>query len=460
MKRLLFASLALFLAASAVQAHFVWILPGEGNKVKVVFSDQLAPDQAELLDRIKHTKLFALDEKGEQQELKLTKVDNCFEATLPAGAKCVHGHCVYGVFQRGEGKPMLLTYYATCNMGNTTPALNWDTMPIQVKQEKPGMFTILHANTPLANTDVVVYGPEGFKQQTLKTNTEGTINLDLSTAPKGTYGLRILQSAAKAGTHEGKKYEETRTYLTYVFTHGTATAGLHYYGAREISLVTKGDDTVTPAGKEDPEASKLLAEARAARAGWTNFPGFTADMEVNIDGKVYKASVTVDAKGKLQIADLDKTAEPWVKRTMASLVSHRLGDTASMQTPCAFADQEANHPQGRLVNVLNDEMHSSYRIKDQQIMVVNRMMGESKFSITMLENRKNEEGKYLPTTFVVHYWDAKTGQLTKAESNLQTWTRVGGFDLPTVVKVITVGKEVNVKQLTLSNHKLLSVAAK
>ena len=29
----------------------------------------------------------------------------------------------------------------------------------------------------------------------------------------------------------------------------------------------------------NPEATKLLADARAARAIWNNFPGFTADLD-------------------------------------------------------------------------------------------------------------------------------------------------------------------------------------
>lgn len=455
MKRAMLATLALFAASAAVQAHFVWIIPGEGNKVKVVFSDQLGPDAPELLDKIKQTKLFAVDDKGNPQELSMTKAGDCFEATLPEGVKCVHGSCVYGLFQRGEGKPMLLKYYATCDQGHGSKPPAWEAMPLQAKQEKPGTFTVQHAGKPLADAEVVVYGPEGFKQQTVKTNTEGTVTVDLSTAPKGTYGLRIRHGEAKPGTHDGKNYEEVRMYLTHVFSHGTGTTPVQF---KVHAIRVKQEGTAT--AKEDPEASKLLADARAARAGWTNFPGFTADLEANIDGKLFKGSITVDAKGKLQIADLDKEVEPWVKRSLASVVSHRVGGTGDMKTPCAFADKEEHHPLGRLINVLNDEMHSSYRIKDQQIMVVNRDMGGNKFSITMLENRRNEEGKFIPATFVVHYWDPQTGQLTKTEANLQTWTRLGGFDLPVTLKVITSGKELNTKQVTLSNHKLLGVTAK
>ena len=50
-----------------------------------------------------------------------------------------------------------------------------------------------------------------------------------------------------------------------------------------------------------PEATKLLADARAARACWTNFPGFTADLEVNFDGQVVRGRVQVNDKGKVEV---------------------------------------------------------------------------------------------------------------------------------------------------------------
>ena len=43
--------------------------------------------------------------------------------------------------------------------------------------------------------------------------------------------------------------------------------------------------------KADPLATKLLADARAARAQWEKFPGFTADIEINFDGKISQGKV-------------------------------------------------------------------------------------------------------------------------------------------------------------------------
>jgi hypothetical protein len=206
--------------------------------------------------------------------------------------------------------------------------------------------------------------------------------------------------------------------------------------------------------KENPKATQLFADARQARAMWTKFPGFTADAAVTINGKMQKGIVHVNEMGKVTISDLPEEMTGWAKDVLASTVGHRLGTKEEPKTPCIFADDDANHPLGRLIHVLNDDSGSSYRIRDQQMMMVNRKMGDTRFSITMLENVRNEEGKYLPRSFAVHYWDAKTGDLKKSESHYQTWIRQQGIDLPTLIRVITATKDVDTREIVLSNIKL------
>jgi hypothetical protein len=209
---------------------------------------------------------------------------------------------------------------------------------------------------------------------------------------------------------------------------------------------------------EDPAATKLLADARAARANWENFPGFSADLEVNIDGKVEKGTMAVDPKGKVTVQVSDAAASAWAKRMLGSIVGHRLPDGGDEKTPCAFADDAADHPLGRAIRVLNDEFHSRYRIRDRQVIEVVRNTKDARFMITVLENRLNEEKQYLPSTYVVNYWDLNSGALQRAEAHQQTWQRVGRFDLPLGALVVTsmpgtAGKQ-ETRSLKLSNIRL------
>ena len=77
------------------------------------------------------------------------------------------------------------------------------------------------------------------------------------------------------------------------------------------------------------------------------------------------------------------------------IVSHRLDNSAGLDTPCAFLDDNKDHPLGRSLRVLNDEFHSSYRVRDRQIIVVNRQMKDSRFTISVLEN--------LSIPFITHH---------------------------------------------------------
>jgi hypothetical protein len=201
-----------------------------------------------------------------------------------------------------------------------------------------------------------------------------------------------------------------------------------------LTLAAAGADAP---GKADPTATKLLAEARAARALWGGFPGFTAAIEINHDGKRVQGHVDVDAKGHVRLKVPGGEAQTWAKQQLASLVGHRLDSGGDRQTPCAFVGNNTEHPLGRAVRVLGDEMHSSFRIRDRQILEVNRHMSDSRFTITVLENRVTPEKKFLPASFVVNTWDVHGGRLRSSEAHHTTWVRVGHFDLPQTLTVVT-----------------------
>jgi hypothetical protein len=73
----------------------------------------------------------------------------------------------------------------------------------------------------------------------------------------------------------------------------------------------------------------------------------------------------------------------------------------------------------------------------------------------MVENEKNAEGKFLPRSYIVQYWDDATGNLLRTETVRDGWKRVGAFDLPTTHTVSTAsGDGYSVSTFTLSEHKL------
>jgi hypothetical protein len=309
-------------------------------------------------------------------------------------------------------------------------------------------FQVVFGCKPVPDADVVVLRPTGSRRQVLKADEQG--EFEVSCDAPGLYGIRTRYIEAKAGQHDGRKYEEVRHYATLVFQVSEASAP---------QRVTNKPPAASQ--KQDNEATALLREARVARALWTNFPGFAADIEINLDGKVSRGKVKVSKAGQVSFQGLDEAAESWAKGVLRSLVAHRMESGSERDTPCAFADRSKDHPLGQSITLLNDRLGSSYRIRDKQILMVNRNLRDSRFSIIVVENKTNTEGKFLPSHWVVHYWDNKTGELQTSEAHSVAWTRVGPFDLPLRGSIVSSARnELSVRTFSLSNYQLLQLSEK
>jgi hypothetical protein len=460
------ALLLLVAAVTPARAHFIWIVPDkletDRTTVRVIFSDSLEPDSPDLLAKISRTELFVCGKDGQPAPLKLedgNKEGARVAALEGKGPWEVAGVCHYGVVRRGQEEPFLLFYYPKTYVrrssdeplphcqGKEAERLALEILPVEKER---ATYIVRWHGKPLPGADVAVVPLGEARPREAKTDEHG--RLALADVKTGIYGIRARHVENRQGDEDGKKYHEVRHYATLVVE--LLAAGSGDTPPKALPVETKSDV------KADAEATRLLAEARAARANWVGFPGFTADVTVNLDGQsVSRGRVQVKADGKVNLELGDKDAASWGRRQLASTVGHRLDNSSTdVQTPCAFADEDETNPLGRAVRVLNDEFHSSYRIRDRQIVVVNRAMpdGGVRFTITVLENRRNEEGNFLPVSFVVNTWDLKNGALQSSEAHHQAWLRVGKFDLPQTLLVVTAkeGKQ-EARSLKLSNHQLL-----
>jgi len=210
-------------------------------------------------------------------------------------------------------------------------------------------------------------------------------------------------------------------------------------------------------------AVTLFEEALAARAAWKDFPGFRAALTGNLDGRSFDGTVTIDAKGKVTFADTDPSREesvaPWVQEQLESIVQHRMARPAGAgerpRPVLRFGESKDDHPLGRLLIFDGGKFASSYRVKDKQIMVVNRHVGKENMTITVLDNDRNTEGLFLPRSYTVQYWDATTGDLKRTETVQDRWQRVGLWDLParhTVTMATSSG--LSVWSFTLTKHEI------
>ncbi len=233
----------------------------------------------------------------------------------------------------------------------------------------------------------------------------------------------------------------------------------HLFRTACLSLAMMVVFAGTLCAEEELDATALMVRSHDARADWKGFPGFTAEVVATQDGESATGTIAVSASGDMTLELPSSMA--WAERKLDSLVSHRFGDT-SREYDVSFADAVKNHPLGRLIKINDDAlMGSQYRVQDDVIREVHRNMGDTRFTITVIDVARNKDGQYLPTMYTVSYWDSKTGDLKSTSVVRDDWKRVGKWDLP--AKLLSVDSsdegQRHVREIRLTNLQLLEAAS-
>ena len=231
----------------------------------------------------------------------------------------------------------------------------------------------------------------------------------------------------------------------------------HYTEIREFATLAFSWPLVRT--DADPQAVELFQKALAARAAWEHFPGFTSEVSGNVDGRPFTGKATVSPDADLTLEIDEDVAKSWVDDQLRSIAMHRLPppNDGAKAPVLRFADRDTTHPLGRLLVFDGGQFASSYRVLGDRITVVNRHIGKQNMTITVLDESRNAEGKQLPRTYTVQYWNAENGTLDRTESYSQRWTRVGRYDLPSSVTLTTASSAgLSVRNIRLANHRLLN----
>jgi hypothetical protein len=436
----------LTLGAREAGAHFLFIriepMAEGGRWAEVYFSDQAEAGDPKFVDKIVGTQLWVQTSSapGQFQPLQVHTGHDRLKAALPSGGSVeVIGACEYGVLARPKQTPFLLRHYPKAVAGRPEELNRLaprSEIPLEVQAAFDGAairLVALRRGQPVPKA-VFHAVDANLAESEIKAGDDGQATW--SPPSPGRYAIYTEATTRQAGSAGGKAYEEIREFATLAFAW----------------------PLVRPASEADPGAVALFEEALATRATWgDDFPGFAAHLAGTVDGRAFAGSVTVRDDGTLQVEADDPVAKPWLEDQLASIVMHRLpGDRT--QPVLRFADDGEDHPLGRLLVFVGGSFASSYRVKDRQISVVNRHMGKRNMTITVLDNDRNPEGRFLPRSYLVQYWDTASGTLDHVESIQERWQRFRSWDLP-VVHTVTDASDAgfSVKSVTLSEHRLLEV---
>lgn len=440
-------AMALFCAASA-QAHFLWVdvveVAGGGREARVYFSETASPGEAYLLDRIAPTQAWLGCGGGQATPIELSSWTDDEEGALvapldTAAPPRLEAVCRYGVFDRGE-RSVLLTYYAKylacCAADSRCEAGANERLVLDIRPTSDGGatgFAVRFADQPLPGAKVFVTDPSGETEE-VTADSQGRVMVN--GAGEGTYALRTMfVKPDSAGELDGKPYDAEMHVATLTFH--KPRSGLSEDDLSKLSAID------------------LLSQARAARAVWHDFSGFRCAVTVRVDDQEQQGKLTVTSSGGVELDGIDEMADGFVQQQLESLVMHRMPVSAFEDEEASYEPQTDPHVLGRLVRLADPRMGSTYRIRDDVIAEVNRNAGPLRFTISVLDVARNEEGHYMPHVYTVSFWQREGGALDSNHTYYHEWTRVGPYDLPSRMTIVSSGKDFRrVVRVDFSEHEL------
>ena len=427
------------LCVSDAQAHFIFIQIGPhaeaGRGVEVFFSERATAGDPKFVGKIAHTELWRQEMPGKFEPLVVTKGIDRLRAPLASGSsESVIGRCEYGVLKRE--KPFLLRYYPKAVSGKPdeiAKLVRSETIPLEIMPtftKDSITMTVLREGKPLPNVVLTTIDSD-LTNVELKTDGAGKATWKL--ASSGQFAVYVKHVVSQSGKLGDDAYDEIREFATLAF------------------------DWPLDGSRVDAAAIEMFERAIAARAAWPDFKGFTAKASVYLDGRRHECQVTVKADGEVSFGSEPpleyEAALDWLRDQLHSMVTHRVPSSGiNLKPSLCFADNDDSHPLGRLLTFHGGRFASTYRIRDDEITVVNRGLGKENMSLQMLDSEWNADGKVLPRAFQIQYRDATTSAITRVETTRQTWQRIGKLDFPaTLSQTVSSSSGVSTRSLALKD---------
>jgi hypothetical protein len=445
------------LLARPAHAHFLWghVVPSEtgGSTFQVTLAEGSGEMTTVALDKIKTAKAWSVGGSS----LPLKAEGAALAANFKTKNEVAAARQYYGVLDKtatGRGV-FLLEYEAKAAQDISKAGLNAKLeLEFFAHRDAGGVLVTLKYNgKPLPNTAVKLHipGAESEKPQELTTDANGQLHFETTQA--GLYGLRAAAVENKPGQFEGKKYDLLRHYTTLTFS--VPQSAIRTVAA-PIAAHEMGN------ANADPKAYALLEAAHEARQVLpANFGGYTANVTYRDGATVIKGNVKLEGGKKLEINFPTATGDDkdWIEDTVGNIIGHRRGGSFAQgdgKNPLTLGDTNSF---GQLIE-LHDGFNSSYRVKDGKVTEVTREIGNSRFTISVIETMEADKGKYISNHFSVAYRDKTTGALQKVDGFHDDYANWNGAWVPASRTVMTVGSATTpeIRTLTFSEYKAITPA--
>ena len=210
------------------------------------------------------------------------------------------------------------------------------------------------------------------------------------------------------------------------------------------------------------DARGIFQAAYENRYTWdSDFPGYTAKLEIKQGDESYTATVEVKNDLSVEVTDIDdEQVKESAYNQMRDIVTHRKRSTfEKSHGKNEFSLGEEDTTGAVDILVKGDAMGSNYKVRGTEICQVSRVMGPMAFTINTKESLDTGEG-YISVGYNAVFRNAKTGDLTGKRDFEESYEKVGNYYLPSrqVIHAIDEGGATTTTEFNFSEIKLLEPA--
>lgn len=213
---------------------------------------------------------------------------------------------------------------------------------------------------------------------------------------------------------------------------------------------------------ETASARDLFQAAYENRYTWDEaFPGYTADVELKQGEEVYTGKIRINPDLSVEVSEID---DPEVQESLYTqlrdVVTHR------KRTPFdkahganRFSLGETDKSGAVEILVEGDAMGSNYRVRDNQISLVSRVMGRMAFTIHHKASLDTGSG-YVSSNYTAVFRNPQTQEVLRQMEFEDTYEPVGDHYVMTRQVVHTHAQgQTTTTEITFSNIALLQPVA-
>ncbi len=196
-------------------------------------------------------------------------------------------------------------------------------------------------------------------------------------------------------------------------------------------------------------AYELFRKAYENRYTWdSQFPGYTAAVEVKQGKEDYRGRISVNSDLSVEVTGIDnKDALKTVENRLRMLNVHRQRvpfEASHKNSTFTFGTKDKSGA----VEIIEqgDKSKASYKIRNQQVVQVNRSIGPHFFTVDTLDSQETPEG-YIATRYRATALQPQTKQVLGEEVSEDSYKKIGEYYLPTrqVIQSSEAGEQYRVE---------------